>query len=132
MPSTGREFMNQKCVVGGSNEYTSVIVVEDLDSSNTSGGKLGINDSLSLVFDNDIILDDIMIKNPDGVTFDLKLVFPTGNSIDLTSGTTDFSMNKPGDNSNIWYRSPKWTKIKLSVTPESGDGVLQLSVVGRG
>jgi hypothetical protein len=132
MPSVGREISDFKAVQAGSTEYTSVVIVEESASSETKDGKLGRNDSLSLVFDDDVILDDITIRNPNGVIFGVSLIYSTGNTIELTpSYTTDFSINKPGDSSNIWYRIPRWSKIKISISPESYDGVMQISAIGR-
>jgi hypothetical protein len=132
MPSPGRAFNDYKAVQGGSTEYTSVIVVEESTSSETKNGTLGQNDSLNMVFDNDVIIDDVTVLNPSAVSFSVTLVYATGNSIDLSGGNvTSFSINKPGDSSNIWYRIPRWSKIKISIANDSTDGILQVSAIGR-
>lgn len=132
MPSPGREFYDLKNVQGGSNEYTSVIVIEEGSSSETKNGVLGTHDSQSLVFDNDLIIDDITVLVSGSTLFAVTLVYSTGNSIDLSGGyVSSFSINKPGDASNIWYRVPGWSKVKISIHPEQSDGLLQVSVIGR-
>ena len=133
MPTIGREFIDCKAVRGGSCEYTSIVVVEEANASNTANNVIGQRDSISMVFDNDVILDDITIRNPGStVTFQVSLIYSTGNTIQLSGPTTDFSINRPGDPSNVWYRVPRWSRIKVSIDPNSFNGTLQISAIGRG
>jgi hypothetical protein len=131
MPAIGRVFEENKGVMGGSQEYTSTIEVNESVAEETWRAVLGRNDSLDIVFDNDMILDDLTVRNVgSSVNFRLQLLFPSGGKLILSPAGSDFYMNQPSAPNN-WYRMPKWTRLRVSITEESEDGVLLVSVVGR-
>jgi hypothetical protein len=131
MPAIGRVFAENKGVMGGSQEYTSTVEVNEVIAADTWRAVLGRNDSLDIVFDNDMILDDLTVRNVgSSVEFRLQLLFPSGGKLTLSGPSTDFFMNQPSATNN-WYRMPKWARLRVSITEESQDGVLLVSVVGR-
>lgn len=130
MPTIGRVFTENKGVIGGSQEYTSTIEVNEAIAADTWRAVLGTNDSLDIVFDNDMILDDLTVRNVGpSIVFRLQLLFPSGGKLTLSGPSSDFYMNQPSAPNN-WYRMPKWTRLRVSII-EGGDGALLVSVVGR-
>jgi hypothetical protein len=130
MPAIGRVFSENKGVIGGSQEYTSTIEVNEAIAADTWRAVLGTNDSLDIVFDNDMILDDLTVRNVGpSIVFRLQLLFPSGGKLTLSGPSSDFYMNQPSTPNN-WYRMPKWTRLRVSII-EGGDGALLVSVVGR-
>jgi len=133
--TVGREFYDFKAVVSGSHEYSSVIVLTDDPevAANTGNFRLGANDSLSMVFDGDVTIDDISVRGGDGFEFNVYVVYPSGNFIKLSDGTsvTTFSINRPGSQNNVWYRLPRGSKVKISFVSVSAASFVQLSAIGR-
>ena len=130
MPAIGRVFSENKGVIGGSQEYTSTIEVNEAIAADTWRAVLGTNDSLDIVFDNDMILDDLTVRNVGpSIVFRLQLLFPSGGKLTLSGPSSDFYMHQPSTPNN-WYRMPKWTRLRVSII-EGGDGALLVSVVGR-
>ncbi len=126
-----------KNVLSGSGDYVFSAFV-----TTGSGGLVG-GDSVELVFDNDIILGDVMVQGvtASGLDFNIRLYleYPTGNVLDVTQAGTEkitstapFQINNNASDRNLWFRVPKWTVLRLTVDAVFGDGTFQLAVVGRG
>lgn len=134
-------FRVTKNVLSGSADYIYPGYVTT-GSSGLVGG-----DSIELLFDNDVILDDIIVQavSVSGLNFDMRLYldYPTGHSLNITNAgpenitpTTPFQLNDNSSDRNLWYRVPKWTVLRMeidSVAPAPpGDGAFQIAVIGRG
>ena len=128
-----------KNVLSGSAEY-----VFPAYATTGSTGLIG-GDSIELLFDKDVILDDIIVQaitSGTNIDIDLYLNYPTGNGLRLTASaenitsTTPFQLNDDSSDRNAWFRVPKWTTLGLflnSVQPASaGDGAFQIIVIARG
>lgn len=112
-----------KNVIAGSMEYTAKV------------STMSANDTLQLTFDNDLILDDILVAIESGsnLQFDLSLVYPSGSELDIVTGqSSDYTMNQDGDSRNLWYRIPKWTTLKVDFTEVTTAKPVKVSVIGRG
>lgn len=131
-PSTGRVFTQTKRVFSGTHEYTSLIEVNTSLFEDTATMTFAPFDSLDIVFDREFVLDDLDIRSLlNTVNMTAQLLYPSGGKLLLGSGP-DFSMNLPGDNNN-WYKLPEWTRLRISINPaSSSQGLLFVSVIGRG
>ena len=134
MPEIGRLFSEIKDVLPGVNEYTSLVEINEELSASTGNLVLGRNDGLEIIFDDDLVVDDITVNNVRSESdFIVNLIYPNGGKLALQdSPTTQFTLNRSDSTSSSkWYRLPRWSRLRLSLTPNTQNGVLRISVVAR-
>jgi hypothetical protein len=133
-----------KNVLSGSAEYTAIASVQ------TGGRSLNGEDSLNIQFDNDVIIDDIVISGIGTADLNLEmyLVFPTGHAMPVVTSAgavaafqvsgpaganVTYQLNSNEDNRNMWFRIPKWSTLQITAPGEAPTaGGFQVSVIGRG
>lgn len=117
-----------KNVLSGSAEYT---VAKETGAA---------GDFINMTFDNDLILDDIMVLGASS-TVDFNVVvtiqYPSGAQMEVAPSTNvtssaPYQLNDGADSRNMWFRIPKWSVLRFEIFSITTAGALQISVAGRG
>lgn len=113
-----------KNVISGASEYPAEVTV------GANGDKLGFS------FDNEIIIDDLIVTLGSSAVFSYKvqLIYPSGTKMEITPSAQsgDWVMNQDSDSRNLWYRLPRWTTLQIEVTSYTTGDSLKFSAIARG
>lgn len=114
-------------VLPGTHEY---ILLGQLLSTDYTG-------HLEMIFDQDLVIEDLILSTvlDGGASVQagpLKLLYPSGSQIEISSSTSDYTMNQDNDSRNLWYAVPVGTRLRWSPYNQyAADVLVSMSVIGR-